>query len=274
MSQSKKIRFERKASQVVFDPSSNMFVVTWTKCGMSEAERLYAKKDPNVWMPSIGAIATLYDRGLVERSQIVFAAKSIGRAWDAGDREFLDTEGARRAAELVGELASMCVNTSSAAVARDIGQAMRHLLDEMAMVKFASLDISEFQDDKVLPALDKSIDECFSVDGFLLWPVSAMRRRFLYCLNRKERTMVAYALVSILFDSGPCPLLSLSDRRFLRRKCATLHLCDGLSPSSAKSSLRTALKTMRDSKAEGRKDIGSKITQQQLADILQGSSSS
>ena len=143
---SRRTRFERHASQVVFDPVSSSFVVTWEKCSKPMEQRVAAHRDPLVWIPSVSAMATLYDRGCVPHTQTVYAARAVGRAVDAGDREMLDTEGAKKAAELVRDLSSMCVDATSPSVERDIRQAMRHLLDEIAAVRFLNSNARLFDE--------------------------------------------------------------------------------------------------------------------------------
>lgn len=214
-----KVRFERHASQVVFDPASSAFVVTWAKCNVPLDGRL-AKRAPGNWMPSIAAMTTLFDRGCIGREQIVYAAKAIGAAWKAGDRDCLDTDSAKKAAELVCDISSMCVDTSSPSASADMGQAIRHLLDEIAAVRFSGTPISMFDRGAVMPLLEKAAAECLAIDGFADWPDIAKRRRFLFCLNRRERTEVAYSLVALLFNTGPCSLLSVTDRRVLRMRAA------------------------------------------------------
>lgn len=264
----KKIKFDRNASRVVFDPDTCDFVVTWSKCGVKESDRLASIKDPLQLIPSIDAIATLYDRGRIPPSQSVYAAIAIGRAWSYGDREMLDTDGAKKAAELVHDLSTMCVNASSPTVIKDVRQAIRHLLDEMASVRFYNLDDSEFEQ-PVLDSLYRSASECFSIDGFMSWPPQSMRSRFMYCLNRKERTQVAYTLISLLFDVGACPLLSLSDRRALRMKAARESgIMECMDLGSVSRFFSYALSRMKDAKLEGRSDIGVRLTQQQLADSM------
>lgn len=253
----------------MFDPSLDQFVVTWAKCGKPDDERLAARRDPMTWIPSVCAIATLFDRGCVPSGQVVFAARAIGRAWEAGDRDMLDTEDAKKAAELVHDLASMCVDSGSASVARDVGQAMRHLLDEMAAVAFMNVRPEELEDSSVLPALEKAVRECMSLDGFCTWTHSSMRRRFMYCLNRRERTKVVYTLVSLLFDTGSCPLLSLTDRRTLRMMAfSKSRLVIGFTEESTMSFFRNALSKMREMKAEGRSSLVERMTQKQLVDSL------
>lgn len=268
LSMQRKVKFERHASQVVFDPASCDFVVTWSKCGIKDEERIAGRKDPLVWIPSVDAIATLYDRGRIPHDQAVYAAMAIGRAWAAGDREMLDTESAKKAAELVHDLSTMCVNASSPAVTRDVCQAIRHLLDEMAAVRFANID-EDMLDGNVVASLEKSVNECFSIEGFCSWPPSSMRRRLLYCLNRRERTPVAYTLIALLFDVGACPLLSLSDRRALRMQAireSRIGIC--MDAISVTGFFRFALSRMRAAKLEGRSTVGVRLTQQQLVDSL------
>lgn len=268
----KRARFERHASQVVFDPDSSSFVVTWAKCSRPIEERVAAHKDPLTWIPSVSAIAVLYDRGCIPHSQTVFAARAVGRAIDAGDREMLDTEGAKKAAELVRDLSSMCVDAASPSVERDVRQAMRHLLDEIAAVRFLNTPASELEESLVMPILDKATDECFSVHGFSSWPVQSMRRRFMFCMNKRERTEVSYTLVSLLFDVGSCPLLSLSDRRALRMQSIKASgIDDAFIPETVHGFFMHALNAMRAMKDEGRSRLGARMTQQQLADSLEAS---
>lgn len=268
------VRFERHASQIVFDPASSTFVVTWVKCDRPPAERIAAQRDPLTWMPSISAIATLFDRGCIPQDQVVFAARAVCKAWSAGDRDSLDTEGAKKAAELVADLSSMCVDPTSQSVAMDIGQAMRHLLDEMSSVRFLNTPDREFEDSNVLPALEKATKECFGVEAFGTWPAASMRRRFLYCLNKKERTQVAYTLVSLLFDNGACPLLPLTGRRVLRMQAIRHSGIDAdFIPDTTMEFFRYALEKMRDAKKLGMSMMGGKVTQQQMADSVLGESS-
>ena len=271
----RRIRFEHHQSRVMFDPSSSQFVVTWSKCGLSQEKRLEARRDPVTWLPSVSAIATLYDRGCVQQDQIVPAARAIGRAWSAGDRVDLDTDESKKAAELVHDLSSMCVDSGSASVARDIGQAIRHLLDEMAGVRFMNARESDFGEESVLPILDKAARECVETDGFASWPHASMRRRLLFCLNRKERSPVVYTLVSLLFDTGSCPLLSLSDRRTVRMMALRDHdIRLGFSEELMSGFFRSALSVLRGMKADGRRSLGAKMTQKQLADSVADSSAS
>lgn len=267
------VRFERHASRIAFDPASSTFVVTWAKCGLPEEQRLAAHMDPVVWLPSIAAMATLFDRGCVPHKQFVYAAKAIGRAWIAGDRDYLDTEGARKAAELVSDLSSMCVDPSSDAVARDVGQAMRHLLDEIAAVRFANAPDADFDETCVMAVLDKAAVECLSTAGFIDWPPASKRRRFLYCLNKRERTEVTYTLASLLFDSGSCPLLSLTDRRILRMQAIKESgLTSDFSTSSMSAFFRYALSKMRNMKIAGEYRVSGGMTQQQLVDSVMANS--
>lgn len=268
----KRVRFERRASQIVFDQDSSSFVVTWAKCSRPIEERVATHKDPLTWIPSVSAIAVLYDRGCIPHSQTVFAARAVGKAIDAGDREMLDTEGAKRAAELVRDLSYMCVDAQSPYVERDIRQAMRHLLDEIASVRFLNTSANEFDESRVIPIIDKASDECFSVPGFSSWPAQSMRRRFMFCINKKYRTEVIYTLISLLFDVGSCPLLSLSDRRAIRMQSIKASgIEDVFIPETVHAFFIHALNIMRAIKDEGRSCLLSRMTQQQLADSLEAS---
>ena len=98
----RRIKFERRPSRVVFDPDCGEFVVTWSKCNLPLKDRLAAKRDSRKWLPSIDAIVSLYARG---GQPIQAVPLAIAKAWDAGDREGLDTDKAKKAAELIRDLA-------------------------------------------------------------------------------------------------------------------------------------------------------------------------
>lgn len=261
-------KFEKHSSRVVFDPASSYFVVTWSACGLPDEVRLKAKRDPESCMPSIDSICTLCERGCIYEDKILYAARTIGRSWAAGDRYLLDTEEAKKAAELVADLSSMCVDPNSQSVAKDIGQAVRHLMDEMASVRFSIAPMSDFSDENTLPSLEKAVGECFKVDGFTTWSPWAMRRRMLYCLNKKERSEVVYTLISLLFDVGACPLLSISDRRMLRMLSAKKAQLFEYTHDTLCSFFRYALSKMRGMKESGLTRLGGSMTQQQLADCI------
>lgn len=253
-----KTRFERNASQVVFDPVKNEFVVTWSKCGLPKEERLKVRA-PQSWIPSISAVATLYERGGVAPDEMCAAASAAERAWKDGDRLGLDTDGAKKAAEMVGSLAAICADPM------DIGHAMRMLLDEMAKARFAGMDPEDFDEALVMPAIDRCVDGCLEKDGFSGWPETCRRRCFLFGLKRKERTSLAYTLVSLLFDCGSCPLLSLMDRAALRIKAmAHSGLSEAFTRETVSSFVRFSLGRMRDARERGLSSIGEKLTQQQI----------
>jgi len=266
-----RVRFEKHPSRIIFDPTTSDFVVTWTTCRLTEEQRLASVQDIRSWIPSISAVSTLFDRGCIPQNRIVYAAKAIGRAWAEGDRECLDTCEAKKAAELLSDLSSMCVDPNSPAVARDIWQAMRHLVDEMSIVRFSNTPIEEFSEDLVMPSLQKAISECLEVPSFLTWPPQSMRRRLMFCLNRRERSMVKYTLVSLLFDTGSCPLLSLADKRSIRMQSAKLY--GGLDLDSMCMFCKHALSIMRGMKESGESRLNTRLTPQQLADYVSGCSS-
>lgn len=271
--QKRRVYFERHSSRIVFDAASGSFLVSWSKCNRPEAERLAARKDPLIWIPSVLALVTLYDRGCIPPDRIVPLALDIGRAWSAGDREMLDTEGARKAAELVHDISSMCVDADSPAVVRDLGHALRHLLDEIAAVRFASYPRELMDPEKVLFDLEKALDACLANPGFLSWPARSMRKRFIYAM-RGSTTDLSVSLVSLLFDTGACPLLSLADRRSLRlRSVKTSGLDESFSRDRVLSFLRFAIDQMVQAKDSDKSCLGTVFTQQQLTDSLTDSSS-
>lgn len=260
------MRFERHPSRVAFDPVSSSFVVTWTKCGVPAAERLSARRAPAYWIPSVGAVVELCDRGCVPPGWIFAAATAVGTAFDAGDRNGLDTDAARKAAELVRDLASVLRDSSDPSTGMDIGLAMRRLMDAMAEVRFRNADSSEFAEDASAP-VERAVGECFAVPGSSAWTSSSFRRRVLFGLRRRERTEVAYTLVSLLCDTGSCPLLSARDRCLLRAQAYAASGIGGkFTHETASSFLRFALGRMREAKSRGLSRLGERITQQQMAD--------
>jgi len=267
-------KFEKHPSRIVFDPASSYFVVTWSTCGKTDDIRLKYKRDPQSCMPSIAAICTLYERRCIPEDRILYAARTIGRSYNAGDRYLLDTEEAKKAAELVSDLSSMCVDPTSQSVAKDIGQAVRHLIDEMAAVRFSIAPVEDFLDENTIPSLEKAVGECFAVEGFNTWSPWAMRRRMLYCLNRRERSEVKYTLVSLLFDVGACPLLSLSDRRMLKMMAAKHANLIEYTPKTFCDFFKYALSKMRGMKDAGLNKLGGNMSQQQLVDCISGMESS
>lgn len=268
----RKVRFERHASQVIFDPATSSFVVTWAKFGKTYRERMAAVKDPLSWLPSVSSIATLYDRGVIQQNQIAFAAIAVGKALDAGDRDMLDTESARKAAELVRDISCMCKDPTSQSESRDLGQAMRSLVDEIAAVRLSETDLSEMDEKKSFETLRNAMQRCFETDGFLSWSPSSMRRKFMFCLKRHDRTPFIYTLVSLAFDVGACPLLSLSDRRSLRMVVANESgLSERMTPDTMSAFFRKAISMMRNARANGQTRVCNDVTQQQLADSVSSS---
>lgn len=258
-----RVRFERNASRVVFDPGSRSFVVTWSKCNKTADERISSRKDQLRWLPSVGAVTTLYDRGVVKLEQNVCAAAAIGRAWDAGDRELLDTEEAKKAAALVRDVASVCGNATSAPY--DAGLAIRHLVDEMSAVRFSEAEITREIVDGVLKRLDKAAEECLSVDGIRDWSPRDIRRKFLFCMKRKECTELVYSLLSLLFGTGACPLLSMSDRLMIReRGIASSGLSDSFDCLTVGRFFRSAANQMLDMKNNGLDRLNERPTQRQV----------
>ncbi len=264
----RRVRFERNASRIVFDPVSSSFVVTWSKCNAPQAERARRIIDPSKRVPSISAMATLFDRGRITEDQVVPAAKAVGRAWDLGDREFLDTEEAKKSAEFVRNISTMCADSDRESVSCDFCQAMRHLVDEIANVRFSCFEIPE-DCGRMIGSIVSAAEECLLIDGFLTWDAANRRRRFLFCLDRRECSELVYSVVSLLFDTGACPLLSVQDRRALR--------IIGLEKSDVVSDFRSdtvrafcafVIEQFRTMKAEGRNTLGAKITQQQLIDYV------
>lgn len=223
--------------------------MTWTKCGRPVGERVLAGASTLSWLPSVAAVAELFDRGCVFGESVLPAARAVARAYDAGDRAGLDTDAAKRAAEIV-----MAVATADA-VQDDASSALRGLVDAIAAARLASEPEESLSDAAVLPPLARAAAECLREEGaqFNEWSQSSKRRRFLYCLRRRERTPAAYTLASLLFATGACPLLGSRGR-----KAASLAAFreSGVDPlrlteDGCAAFLRSALRMLREAHATG-----------------------
>lgn len=83
---------------------------------------------------------------------------TVGCAFDAGDRELLDTEAARKAAEIVRNMSCVCWDPSSPVSVQDVGQAMRRLSDEIAAVRFLKTAEDDFDERSVMPVATFAFD--------------------------------------------------------------------------------------------------------------------
>ena len=257
------VKFERRASRVVFDHAFSRFVVTRARRSRSQDVRMSDRKDSQTWLPSVSAVATLYDRGCVPQGLVKFAARAVGCAFDAGDRELLDTEAVRKAAETVRNMSCVCRGPSSPVSVQDVGQAMRRLSDEIAAVRFLKTAEDDFDERSVMPVMERGISECLLLNGFFTGLPASMRRTFMFCLNRGERTKVIYTLATLAFDAGACPLLSVLDRRTLRMRAANISgLSDELSRESLMEFFRVALSMMREARLAGRPTVCNDVTQE------------
>jgi len=268
-------RFERMPARITLDPGLGFYVVTWSKCGESEERRLSASKDPAIWMPSVSAVAELFDRGCVSQDRIIPAAVSVRRAWEAGDRLNLDTEGARNAASFVSAVLSMRADSSEQSFARDVWKAMRSLADEIAMARFVSEPSGSFAEDAVMPVMERAIAESSAEEGFLSWNPQCRRRRLLYAVRKRDATPVVYTLTSLLFDTGSCPLLPMLARRSVRAAAGAesgFFGSVGFSAEKATAFVASALRIMREANESGLPSPSTKMTQQQLADSVSSSS--
>ena len=268
----KNIHIETHPSRVVFDPVSSSFVVTWAKCDRPENERVLAHKNPAVWIPSVSSIAELYDRGKIKGVQIIYAARSIGRALEAGDRHLLDTDAAKCAAEMVSRLEACRRDEKTQSACRDIGQSIRNLLDEIARVKFMGLSEGDLGNEAV-DILDRAFVKCFHIHGFCGWPMPSKRRRMLYEIKSRDRSEVVYAAVALLFDTGPCPILSMKNRRALRIKAVDeSHIDSGMTPDSVHKFFSYIVSVMSEMKKAGDIDVPFCVTQQEMSDMVTSSS--
>lgn len=259
---SRKLCFERHPTQIAYDASTDAFVVRWSKKNGSKVE-----PDISKWRPSIGAVTTLYDRGKVESGQVLAAAKAIGCAWDLGDREYLDSEGCKKAAETIRDMS----NVEKGDVKfneKDMKLLIRRLLDEMAAVRFMYEPQRNFSKEAMIPMV-KAIDRCYNTPGFADWPAISRRRKFLLCLKKRECTGVVYTIAALLFDTGACPLLSSMDRRTVRvMAMEKSNIQNDNGRDAMVEFVEYSMTKIREAKAAGECRIMGSLTQQQFSDTI------
>jgi hypothetical protein len=195
------MKFEKRTRKVVYVEACNIYRVTFDVV----TSRSRTPLDPKRHLVGVAAAVAFWDN-VDKRNHCLGCARTVKEAWNAGDRYLLDTDDARKAAELVADLADMKPD------AIDICAALIDLMNAIAGVRMSNTSLEEFD---ILAACTDAAKRCYEIDGFGGWTVQARRRRFLYELPRKDRTNVAYTLMGLYFEYGATPLLTSRQRQEL-----------------------------------------------------------
>lgn len=195
------MKFEKRTRRVMYVGTSDIYRVT--------SDVVTAKKriplDSRRHLVGIAAAVTFWEN-VDRREHCLGCARTIKEAWVTGDRYLLDTDDARKAAELVADLANTKPDNA------DICAALIDLSNAIAKVRLSNTPLESFD---VLSACTAAIEKCFALPEFKGWSAQAQRRRFLYELHRKERTTVTYTLMGLYFKHGATPLLTSKQRQEL-----------------------------------------------------------
>lgn len=195
------MKFEKRTRKVVYVESCDIYRAT--SCVVTSRTR--TPLDPRRHLVGVAAAVTFWDN-VDRRNHCLGCARTVKEAWLAGDRYLLDTDDARKAAELVADLAD------SRPDAIDICAALLDLLNAIAKVRLSNTPMEAFD---VLAACTEAIGKCYAIPEFCGWSPQAKRRRFLYELPRKDRTNVVHTLMGLYFEHGATPLLTSKQRQSL-----------------------------------------------------------
>ena len=195
------MKFEKRTKRVMYVGLSDIYRVTSDPV----TSKRRAPLDPRRHLVGVATAVTFWDN-VDRREHCLGCAKTIKEAWVTGDRYLLDTDEARKAAELVADLA----DTKPDAI--DICAALLDLQNAIAKVRLANTPLEAFD---VLDVCSAAINKCYAVPDFKGWSAQAQRRRFLYELQRKDRTTVTYTLMGLYFKHGATPLLTIKQRQEL-----------------------------------------------------------
>ena len=195
------MRFEKRPRKVIYVKSDDIYRATID----TVTSKTRTPIDPRKRLVGIAAAITFWDN-VDRREHCLGCARTIKDAWIIGDRYLLDTDDARKAAELVADLADTKPDRD------DLCSALIDLMNAIAKVRMSNTPITAFD---VLPTCTSAIKRCYEVPGFSDWSAQAKRRRFLYELPRKDRTTVTYTLMGLYFNHGATPLLTAKQRQEL-----------------------------------------------------------
>lgn len=195
------MKFEKRPRKVIYLSNEDIYRATSDAVTAKDRAPIAEKRR----LVGIATAVTYWDN-VDRREHCLGCARTIKEAWLAGDRYLLDTDEAKKAAELVTDLA----DTKPDAI--DICSALMDLLNAIAKVRLADTKMEDFE---VQQICTDAITKCFETPGYTEWSGQARRRRFLYELKRKHRTPVTYTLMGLYFEYGATPLLTAKQRHEL-----------------------------------------------------------
>ena len=195
------MKFEKRTKRVMYVGFNDIYRVTSDPVTAKHRMPL----DPRRHLVGVATAVTFWDN--VDRKEhCLGCARTVKEAWATGDRYLLDTDEARKAAELVADLA----NSKPDAI--DICAALIDLQNAIAKVRLSNTPLEAFD---VLDICTAAINKCYAIPDFRGWSAQAQRRRFLYELQRKDRTTVTYTLMGLYFKHGATPLLTSKQKQEL-----------------------------------------------------------
>lgn len=202
------MKFERRPRKVMYVQGDDIYRATMDT--VTASRRLPVDKRKR--LVGVAAAVTFWERvdmhpvsnGEISVARCMACARTVKEAWLAGDRYMLDTDGARKAAEIVADLADTKPDDM------DICEALIDLSNEIAKVRLANTRLEEFD---ILNECVDAIGKCYAVEGFADWTKKSQRRRFMFELPRKARTPVTQTLMGLYFAVGETPLLTLKQRK-------------------------------------------------------------
>lgn len=195
------MKFARQTRRVMDVEGENVYRVT--SDAVTAAERL--PKDPSKHLVGISTAVGYWDC-VARRENCLRCARTVRDAWNAGDRFLLDTDEARKAAEIVVDLAGTQPDD------RDIMSALTDLQNAIADVCLHNVTAEEFD---VLDKCRTAFERCLAIPEYAGWSVYSRRRKLLYELRKLDKGPVSYTLLGLYFGEGPTPLLTSRQRREL-----------------------------------------------------------
>lgn len=201
------MHFERLARRVIYVPDGEgkeekaCYLATNGKVGAPERKPL----DPARRRVGIAAALTYWTN--VDKREHCFAcARTIAESYALGDRWLLDTEEAKKAAEIV------CSLVRNPPESMDVCAALIDLSDEIAKVRLAKTQPEDFE---VFEILQEAAAKCREIEGYESWNAHARQRRFVYVIPRAGRTEVVKTLVGLMFGIGDTDLVTTHQRHEL-----------------------------------------------------------
>lgn len=204
------MKFEKKPRRVIYVPEQDIYRATYDSVTAQKRTPI----SPKLRLVGVAAAVFFWDNidtkpegsDTYAKAHCLGCARTIKEAYLAGDRYLLDTDDARKAAELVVDL----VDTQPEDA--DICSALIDLSNAIAKVRMLNTPIEAF--DVLQPCVD-ALEKCLAVPGYETWSIQSRRKRLMYELPRKYRTSVTCTLLGLLFNYGSTPLLTKKQQKEL-----------------------------------------------------------